>query len=286
MQRKFTRHLLICINSFNSNRYVKYANDLINQVNLELNYGGVKFTILCVFGGCNTYECFTSQNTMYMCIPQNLSDHNVYMGINKYSYMLPQKATCVMLHDTCMVKKSCFRRMMMRLSRYDIEGWIFGHSLGLYNIGVCNIQFALDNGKQWIGIDHIEKQKSIELEHSRGAIEVKNRQIRGLRSFSNKTLNTANSTDGVGDFNELDYHSIVPLRQNGEKTKHVVFIGALGVYKLTHAPGSFLLPIWVNEYAPKCDDEYNNMTKNKHVQQHEWVRALVPYVPTKITTED
>ena len=128
MQRKLTRHLLICINSFNSSRYVRYALELINQINLELGYGGVKFSILCVFGGCSTYTVCSFDKTTYVSIPQNLSDHNVYMGIS-YCHslsMLPSRATCVMLHDTSMVKQGCFRKMMMKLSRLDLSGWVFG----------------------------------------------------------------------------------------------------------------------------------------------------------------
>ena len=289
MQGKFTRHLLICINSFNSSRYVRYALALINQINVELGYGGVKFSILCVFGGCSTYNVCSFDKTTYVSIPQNLSDHNIYMGIN-YCHslsMLPQKATCVMLHDTSMVKQGCFRKMMMKLSRYDLKGWVFGHALGLYNIGVCDVQFAIDNSKNWIGITHLDKETSIRLEQSRSFVEVQNKQIPGLRSFSDYTLNQANSKEGVMDFNELDFHSIVPMREDGQtKTKHVVFIGALGIYKLFHSPVSFLLPIWVNECAPKNEEEYAALSQNIHVQQNECFRALVPYVSTKIICED
>jgi len=286
--RKLTRHLLICINSFNSSRYVRYALELMNQINLELKYGGVKFSILCVFGGCSDYELCSLDNTTYVSIPHNLSDHNIYAGINycHHVHALPKKATCVMLHDTCMVKPGCFRKMMMKLSRFDLKGFVFGHSLGLYNMGVCDVQFAIDNSKNWIGITHLDKQTSINLEHSRGFVEVQNKQIPGLRSFSNYTLSQANAEYGVKDFNELDSHCICPFREDGMKHKHAVFIGALGIYKFTHAPGSFLLPIWVNEYAPKSEEEFAALSQNPHVQHHEWVRALVPYVPKKITCED
>ena len=274
MQRKFTRHLLICINSFNSSRYVRHALELIKQINLELGYGGVKYSILCVFGGCSNYEVCSFGHTTFVSIPQNLSDHNIYAGINhcyrNFSSMLPQNATCVILHDTCVVKPGCFRKMMMKISRIDVLGWVFAHSLGLYNIGVCDIKFAIENSKNWMGITHLDKATSITLEHSRGEVELENnKKIRGLRSYSNFTLNQANSHKGVTNFDELDFHSIVPFYENGQtKHKHVVFIGALGIYKMTHAPGSFLLPIWVNEYAPKNMNEFNALSKNPHVECH------------------
>lgn len=287
MQRKLTRHLIICINSFNLGQYVRDALDLITQVLMELNYGGIKFSILCVFGGCSEYKVCTVGLLRYVSIPQNLSDHNIYMGIHYCHASLPTRATCVMLHDTCMAKQGCFRKMMMKLSRYDLNGWVFAHALGLYNIGVCDLQFAIDHSKNWIGIDHLDKQTSIRLEHSRHSIQVQSVQVPGLRSYSNKTLNMANSERGVQHFNEIDYHSIVPIRKHGEtKTRHVVFIGSLGIYKFTHSPGPFLLPIWVNEYAPKSDAEYEALRDNIHVQQHEWVRALVPYSPTKLKVFD
>jgi len=186
-----------------------------------------------------------------------------------------------------MVKPGCFRKMMIKLSRYDLNQFVFGHALGLYNMGACDVQFAINNSKNWIGITQLDKKTSINLEHSRGFVQVENKQIPGLRSFSNHTLSQANSEQGVKDFNELDFHSIVPMREDAQtKTKHVVFIGSLGVYKFSHSPGSFLLPIWVRPYAPKSEDEFAALSQNEHVQQNEWVRALVPYVPTKITCED
>ena len=277
---------MICINSFNHFKYVEYALKLITQVKMELNYGGIKFSILCVFGGSSEYNHCTIDNTTYISIPQNLSDHNIYMGINYYHKILPQKATCVMLHDTCMVKQGCFRKMMMKLSRYDIKKeWVFAHALGLYNIGICSIQFAIEHSHNWIGIEHLDKQTSIKLEHSRESIEIQNKFVPGLRSYSNKTLNAAQND--IHDFHEIDYHSIIPIRQMGEtKTRHVVFIGSLGIYKFTHSPGSFLLPIWVPPYAPATHQEYDALSSNIHVQHNEWVRALVPYIPQKIVENE
>jgi hypothetical protein len=224
---------------------------------------------------------------MFVSIPQNLSDHNVYAGINFYQSILPKICNCVMLHDTCAVKKGCFRKMMMKIGRYDLRGWVFGHALGLYNIGICDMQFALLNSTNWIGITHLEKTDSIRLEHARCKITVQNKNIPGLRSYSNFTLQQANATTGVQDFKELDFHSIVPIREDGQtKTKHVVFIGSLGVYKFTHSPGPFLLPIWVNEFCPTTEEEFEVLSSNKHVQNNDWVRALIPYLPPKIVRED
>lgn len=272
------RHLIICINSFNDSTYSKYALDLINQVKTELN-GRLTFSILCAVGGCESYNIRSlDSTTTYVDIPQNLSDHNIYLGMYYYHSLhgLPERATCVMLHDTCMVKPVCFRNKMMCLNRFDIRGWVFAHALGLYNIGVCDVHFALTHSQKWLGISHLDKATGITLEHSRGSVEVQpNRFVPGLRSYSNKTLSGADNDKQ--NINDVDYHSITPIRAENGKTRHVVFLGSLGVYKFTHSPGSFTIPIWVNEFAPKSEDEYVALSSNEHVKAHEWVRALVPF---------
>lgn len=287
MQRKLTRHLIICINSFNFHTYVQHAMKLEEQIRLELGYGGVKFSIFCVFGGCDTYNCCTVQNTTFVSIPQNLSDHNIYQAINYYSNLLPEKATCIMLHDTCTVRQGQFRKKMLKISRYDLQegDWIFAHALGLYNIGICDVKFAIKHSKNWNGINYLDKQTSIQLEHARGHIKIGGKYVPGLRSYSNISLNATNNY--LTEIDSVDFHSIIPIRDgNTNKTRHIIYLGALGVYKFSHTPGSYLLPIWVNEFSPETQEQFDNLTRNKHVQQHEWIRALIPYVPVRITTED
>ncbi len=287
MQRKLTRHLLICINSFNKNTYVKSALKLVQQVQLELAYGGIKFSILCVFGGCDKYEFCTVQNSTFMSIPQNLSDHNIYRGIAYHADTLPEKATCIMLHDTCQVKTGQFRKMMMKLSRFNIENeWIFAHALGLYNIGICDMNFAKKHAQNWVGIDYLDKNTSYKLEHTRETIDVAGKHVPGLRSYSNKTLNP--TKNNRHNFNDLDFHSIIPFFEEGNTNhhRHVVYLGAIGVYKFTHTPGSYLLPIWVNEFMPSTQTEYDLLSSNVHVKQNEWIRALIPYSPTFLKIDE
>lgn len=193
------------------------------------------------------------------------------------------------LRNYCSLQKhTVWKILLPRSWAQDWFDWfVFAHALGLYNIGVCDVQFAIENSKKWVGIRNLDKETSIRLEHSRGEVEIQKKKVFGLRNFTNFTLSQANSEDGVKDFNELDFHSIVAMREDTQtKTKHVVFIGSLGIYKFTHAPGSFLLPIWVGPYAPKNEEEFAALSNNVHIQQNEWVRALVPYVPAKIMCED
>ena len=54
--RKLTRHILICVNSFNSSDYVGASLSLVKSMNNELMYGGIKYTILCTYGGADAQQ--------------------------------------------------------------------------------------------------------------------------------------------------------------------------------------------------------------------------------------
>ena len=84
-------------------------------------------------------------------------------------------------------------------------------------------------------------------------------------------------------------HSIVRIKKNivnETKYSHVVYLGAIGVYKFYFTSTQFLLPIWVNDYAPNTEQEYNNLSNNVHTKSNEWARALIPHNFEKISVED
>lgn len=287
--RQLTRHIVICINSFNTAAYAGRALNLAQQVHQELNYGGIKYTVLCAFGGGDDSRSvmILGRRQIYTTISENLSDHNIFMAISRCpESMLPGVATCLVIHDTCQIRPSFFRKCVMRLSRLDIKGWIFAHALGLYNIGVCDLCFARQIAQNWSGVTSISKEESIALEHARGSVIVQGKAIPGLRCFSNRTLNAIASSDTTRLRDELDMHSIMPVLGRDETPRHVVYLGALGVYKFSHTPGSFVLPVWVRPYAPLNSQEYDELTDNPHVTNHQWVRALIPHQSAKLTTED
>lgn len=284
--RKLTRTIVICINSFNSSFYCKNALKLAKSVFDDLNYGGLKFLIVCVFGGCDEFRLMEVPRHYFISIPQNLSDHNAFTGVHHFKHKFPDPSTFLFIHDTCTIKPSVFRKRVMTLSRLNIEGWIFAHALGLYNIGVCDLKFACKFAKSFEGIQKIEKCDSIKLEHDRNqGVNINGKILNGLRTFSNYTLNDVSS--GNNDIDSCDYHSITSTNfANERKQRHVVFLGKIGVFKFTFSPGSFLLPIWVNEYAPTDSSQFDALTDNVHIRHHEWVRALIPHNTQKILSED
>ena len=130
--RQLTRHIVICINSFNTSAYAGRALNLAQQVHQELNYGGIKYTVLCAFGGGDDSRSvmILGRRQIYTTISENLSDHNVFMAISVSGKHAAAVATCLIL--TCQIRPSF---QCDAFSRLDIKGWIFAHALG-YNIGV------------------------------------------------------------------------------------------------------------------------------------------------------
>lgn len=283
--RKLTRHLLICVNSFNCSEYVSASLNLIQSMNNELCYGGIKYTILCTYGGAEEL-IYNHGNIIYVSHTQNLSDHNSFIGILRARHLLPKsRVTCMFVHDSCTIKPLVFRSKMKKISRLNVEGWVFAHALGLYNIGVCDLNTATKHAKQWTPIQHLDKQVSIALEHTRTTMTIEGHEIKGLRALSNFTLSGVEpNTDNIDD---VDSQSVGAIMKFG-KRRHVVFLSSLGLYKYSHTPSSFLLPIWVGAFSPRSIDDFNRLDSNDLIQQHGlgWARALVPMEPSLITIED
>lgn len=285
MVRKLTRHLLICVNSFNSSEYVRASLSLVKSINSELMYGGIKYTILCTYGGAS--ECiYNHENVIYVSHKKNLSDHNSFVGILCAQHLLPNnRITCVFIHDSCTIKSQVFRTKMKKMSRLNIEGWVFAHALGLYNIGVCDLKTAIRHAIQWKPITHIDKQVSIALEHTRNTITIEDHEIRGLRALSNLTLSGVDpNTDSIDD---VDSQSVGAIMKFG-KRRHVVYLSSLGLFKYSHTPVTFLLPIWVGGFVPHSNNDFNTLGSDPLIKQHglEWARALVPLESNLITVED
>jgi hypothetical protein len=174
---------------------------------------------------------------------------------------------------------------MKRLSRLDINGWVFAHALGLYNIGVCDLNTAVTHAMQWKPITHLDKQVSIALEHTRSTMIVETHEVKGLRALSNFTLSGVDpDTENVDD---VDSQSVGAILKFG-KRRHVVYLSSLGMFKYSHTPVTFLLPIWVGGFAPHSDDDFNAMNSDPIIKQHglEWARALVPLPTNLIAVED
>ena len=284
--RKLTRHLLICVNSFNASTYVRASLELVKSIHAELKYGGIKYTILCTYGG-GVDMCYKHGNIVFVSHEKNISDHNSFHGIRiaKMQNMLPEvNMTCVFIHDSCSIKPIVFRAKMKRLSRFDITGWVFAHALGLYNIGACDFDTALKQATQWVSVSHIDKLTGIKLEHNRFPMQIGDTQIYGLRCLSNFTLTGVEIESD--EENNVDFQSIGSVLKFG-KQRHIVFLSAFGIFKYSHTPTSFLLPIWVGAFSPKSSNEFEALKSNPVIKEGlDWVMPLVPLNPRLISEED
>ncbi len=272
--------LVVAINSFNSTYYVLKALALRKEIEEELTGLSVTILIMVVFGGAQNAYCRLMDNHGFFCaIEENLSDYNVFVAVERFASVLPPAFTLVCLHDTCTIKRGVFGVAMRRLTETEIDGWIFAHSLGLYNLGVCDREFALTHARHFDGIVNIPKNKSIQLEHSRDTVTILaadgcTRNVPGLRSFSSTCLNGLLVADG-----NVDLHSIMPVNDD-HGDRHVVYISSFGVFKHSHTPMTYLLPILASNLCPQTQRDYKRLTRsyeNGELSPHEWVRALVPF---------
>lgn len=274
---------MVCINSFNSSVYASSCVKLLQSVHLELHYGSFEYSVVCAYGGCVEESIMGIAgtpvgygDTFHVCIRKNISDHNIFHALKLLSAsgLLPDEATCIVLHDTCTLKRVAFREAMKRISRLDVRGWIFGHALGLYNIGICDVRFATEFAEQWQGVENISKETSIKLEHSRNPVELEcRRQVKGLRMMSNTTLA---KTDGTASFENADSITLVAEADKLLGRRFGAYIAALGVHKRFSTPRAFAIPVWIPPFNPQSQGEYELISQNKYVQMFEWARALVP----------
>tara|TARA_B110000046_G_C12792894_1_gene313841 strand:- start:59 stop:571 length:513 start_codon:yes stop_codon:yes gene_type:complete len=124
------------------------------------------------------------------------------------------------------------------------EEWIFAHLYGLYNIGVCTINFALKHAADWEGVHFLPKAVGIALENGKD-VTVSGKHIKSLLSVSEYTL----ASDGC-DVSELDTVSISCTTLKNQK-RFVSYIASIGVYKTFTADSSFTVPVYTSP-RPTC----------------------------------
>lgn len=246
------------INSFNSSAYVKAALSLLNEIDCFLTPSEISFII--VFGGASDFSCKKiNENTRYLTIKENLSDNNAFVGFERAFAMGEfrennfRDATYIYIHDTCKVGKSFVERMN---ELPKPRGWVFAHTYGLYNIGICDQNFLLKRANDFKGVSVIPKDQSIQLEQG---YEIENSGIKipPLSFYTCKTL----SSMTLPTIDRCDY---MTLNGTGtpENRRFVSFIGALGLYKMVGCKVSFFVPIWAtSSHTIQTLQDRENMVK-------------------------
>jgi hypothetical protein len=114
---------------------------------------------------------------------------------------------------------------------------------------------------------------------------VETHEVKGLRALSNFTLSGVDPD--TEDVDDVDSQSIGAILKFG-KRRHVAYLSSLGIFKYSHTPVTFLLPIWVGAFAPHSNDDFNALNAHPTIKQFglDWARALVPLHARRITVED
>ena len=285
--------IVFCINTFDSEKYITACDRIIMKIH-ELIKDRFQFLILCGVGGCRLCKCYKNNNTIYSCITENLSDHNIYLAVRQcveddgISPLLKREYKYVMIQDTMWPDETRFSQCIYAIENAQIsDKFVFAHSLGLYNLGVATLDFLLERANEWNDIDILNKTDGILLETGRYVIlntkTGEKKQMRPLRHFTKHTLsNIMASTDG--DLHNstflVDSISIGSVTDKWGNNKHYAYIASLGMYKMTHVPETFEVPIWVPPLVATTEEEWMNMWKNNPI----WTtrRHFLPLLHRKI----
>lgn len=273
------------INSFNTPFYMNKCDSLIQNIQNHIANTEILAEYIVVRGGCLDNNHFFLNNTHYIDIVENLSDHNVYFGFQSYIHLFNNdkfiNATYIYLHDTCSLSEH-FSSCMKKIASINLPNsptWIFAHTFGLFNIGICTHSFIILRAKDFEGIHILPKHLGMLLEQGQN-ITINNIVIKPLLYYSIYTLANMISYNGI---NSIDMYGINGCHENGN-TRWISYISSLGVYKSIGSKASFIVPIWVSSlHHPKTKQEFCKL-RNHNLQTHKsFFTPLLPYKSSELS---
>lgn len=267
--------LIFLINSFNTLFYKNKVELLIRDIRRYIENAN----IIVVYGGCSENNHKILNNIHYIDIVENLSDHNIYVGFQRNITLFNTdkyiNATYIYLHDTCQLSEH-FSSCMQNIDNINLPispTWIFAHTFGLFNIGICTHSFITLRVKDFEDINIIPKDLSILLEQGQ-TITIDKKIIKPLLSYSIHTLANMISYNGI---NSIDMYGINGCHDNGN-TKWISYISSLGVYKFMGSITSFLVPIWASPvHHPRTEQEFHKLKDYNRKTNKTFFTPLLPY---------
>lgn len=279
--------IVMLINTFNTKYYLDLSETLLEKMKSQLScIQNLEVTYIRVCGGCDENLLMSAENTYFIDITENLSDHNGYIGFTRYvSTFNTDKfvnATYVYLHDTCILSPR-FGKCMEKLNTFVFHKsaqWVFAHTFGLYNIGICTFQFMVHRANDFGTITHLPKHLSVHLEQGIN-LKHKNKQIPSLLNYSIYTLAKMISTtcdDTEDNLHSMDTYSINGIQKNNDTIKWICYIASPGVYKPFTSAHTFLIPVWCkpNVY-PKNVNEFYELKKHSFSELKTGFVPLINY---------
>lgn len=283
--------VVIAINSFYTEYYINCLNKLILEIKSILSEKyefNQDYHIVCGIGGCDKNDLKMEDGILKAYIDKNLSDHNIYLAV-QLAFMnntIPSeyaRHTWMMIHDTTWPHSQTFLNRVARIMTRPVPtGWIFAHTLGLYNMGICSLDFILVRAKDWIGVQYLPKINGIYLETGRSTI-VDGIKLIPLRTYSRLTMAKLEHTGSIfQDTLETDYISLGCVCENG-RSKHYAFLSSFGMYKFTHVDASFDVPIWRPPFVANSVSEWDHKFATDKVWQT--YSAFLPLVNVDLTIQ-
>lgn len=276
--------VVFAINSFSQEFYLNSLDNLIEEIKRLMSEKyefNTDYHIVCGIGGCkeNCLKC--EGGIIKIMINKNLSDHNIYSAVEMAynNKMIPgnfSQHTWMMIHDTTWPHEKTFVERVTRIMQRPLpDGWIFAHTLGLYNLGICSLSFILTRAKDWLGLDNLPKQAGIFLETGRGTI-VDDIRLVPLRMYSQLTLAKIDHTGSIlNDPLEMDFISLGSVNENN-RSKHYVFVASFGMYKLTTVEKTFEVPIWRRPFVASSVSDWRMKMNTSDVWKNH--TAFLPLV--------
>lgn len=247
---------VILINSFNSAKYATASIDLATQIN------NIGYTTIIVYGGACLFTCSELiRNFWCISIPENLSDNNAFVGFERAFKMgffrenCFREATYILIHDTCKISPN-FQQRLNDLPA--VNGWVFAHSYGLYNIGICDQRFLLTRARDFEQITFLPKDKSIALEQG-VTVNADGVDIPPLLKYSSRTL----SKYMEPSMENCDSMSLNAFGASDDSRRYVSYLGSLGIFKFVGSKVTYFIPIWAtNAHEVKTNQDFEKMKRS------------------------
>ena len=274
--------LHIVINTFNDEDYITQACALANEIEEQLSEMIPVPQITLAIGGCDEDDVISCCRT-YVRSRKNMSDYGALLAIRRCvnDGLMSPEDRCLLLHDTTWPKQRAFINAMLDLQNAPINehAFMFAHPLGWYNIGVGPAAFLMRFASAFDRVSCIPKQVAYALEHGGEHVTHEGTRLPSLRMFSKVSIGAhrvdVSSIPACANAN-LTMHSTGAVNFMG-KSRVVVYLASLGLFKFTHGPTSYQVPVWSNADIATDTAAWKKMRKEHPTWQHgmDWALPLV-----------
>lgn len=261
--------LVFLINSFNNELYSEMASHLADQITDRLDNENISFHVVVVKGGSLNKHISIQEKLTVIDTKSNLYDFNAFVGFAENRFYFESEkfhnAVFVYLHDTCILSErfaTCMRRLQDLKFRESTE-WIFAHTYGRHNIGVCTYDFVLKRATHFDNIAYLSKAAAVNLEQGT-SIVCETVRIPSSFELSSITLGCTvrNGNDLERAASTTDMFAINAFEYNNTRW-YPVYIASLGIYKLMHSNRSYLVPVWSSPEHQTKDEHHLEEMRNK-----------------------